>query len=55
MLYLSHGFHTDFIEDSMKILYLTPANDVQKEINSLTEPAVIHLADGVYEQKIEIC
>lgn len=38
----------------MKILHLTPDNDLEKEINSLTEQATIYLAKGVYNRKIEI-
>lgn len=55
MLYLTYKFHPFFIEVYMKILNLTPSDDVQKEINALSEPAVVYLADGIYEQKIEIC
>ena len=38
----------------MKILSLTPADDIQKEVNGLTEPAVVRLKRGIYRQKIEI-
>lgn len=38
----------------MKEFYLNPSDDIQKFINGLTEPAVLHLAEGVYRQKIEI-
>lgn len=38
----------------MKILRLTPNDDLQKTINGLTEPAIIYLKSGVYCQKTEI-
>lgn len=39
----------------MKVLSLTPADDIQKAVNGLKEPAVVRLAKGIYRQKIEIC
>ncbi|MDE6597090.1 MAG: pectin esterase [Clostridia bacterium] len=39
----------------MKVLTLTPADDIQKAINELMGPAVVHLKKGVYRQKLEIC
>lgn len=39
---------------NMKILNLSPSDDVGQAINSLTEPAVVYLKNGVYNQKIEI-
>lgn len=38
----------------MKILRLTPDDDLQTAINGLKEPATVYLADGVYRQKTEI-
>lgn len=38
----------------MKILYLSPEDDVQKAVENLAEPAVIYLKNGIYRQKIEI-
>lgn len=32
----------------MKILKLTPKDDLQYILNSLTSPATIYLAEGVY-------
>ena len=39
----------------MKILYLTPEDDLQKAFSGLKGPAEIRLAKGVYRQKTEIC
>ncbi|MDE6586180.1 MAG: pectin esterase [Clostridia bacterium] len=39
----------------MKEFFITPADDIQSIVNGLTEPAVLHLAKGIYRQKIEIC
>lgn len=38
----------------MKVITLTPSDDLQNIINSLKEPTTIHLKSGVYEQKVEI-
>ncbi len=38
----------------MKILKLTPKDDLQYILNSLTSPATIYLAEGVYRCKAEI-
>lgn len=55
---LCYNYHAKFIRFSarliLKILKLTPADDVQSAVNSLSEPAVVYLSDGIYNQKIEI-
>lgn len=38
----------------MKIINLTPSDDLGKEINALKSPAEIRLSEGVYRQKVEI-
>lgn len=38
----------------MKKIYLTPENDLEKEINALDCPAEVYLSQGVYRQKTEI-
>ena len=38
----------------MKVLRLTPNDDLEKNINALTEPATVYLAAGAYRQKVEI-
>lgn len=38
----------------MKKLTLSPADDVQAALNSLTEPCEIFLKNGIYRQKLEI-
>lgn len=38
----------------MKILRLTPSDNLENAINGLTEPAEIYLSNGVYRQKTEI-
>ena len=35
----------------MEVLHLNPTDDIAKEINSLTEPATVYLASGIYRQK----
>lgn len=38
----------------MMVLRLTPQDDLEKQINALTEPATVYLSAGVYRQKVEI-
>ncbi|MBD5585603.1 MAG: pectin esterase, partial [Clostridia bacterium] len=38
----------------MKILHLTPDDNLQYILNSITEPTAIYLAEGIYRQKTEI-
>lgn len=38
----------------MKILRLTPSDDLQDILNGVKEPATIYLAEGIYRQKVEI-
>lgn len=38
----------------MKTIYLTPADDIQSEINALKGPATVYLKNGVYRQKVKI-
>lgn len=39
----------------MKLLHLTPDDDIQKAISGLSGPAVVRLKAGLYRQKTEIC
>lgn len=39
----------------MKILYLTPEDDLQKAFSAIKEPTEVRLKSGVYRQKTEIC
>lgn len=38
----------------MQTIQLTPADDLQRVFDSLTKPATVYLARGVYKQKVEI-
>lgn len=38
----------------MRILRLTPSDDLQRAFDSLKGPAEVRLADGIYNQKVEI-
>lgn len=38
----------------MKVMHLTPADDLRNILNNLSEPATIYLAAGTYKQKVEI-